>query len=457
MKKLLLISITIFLFFTNSFFYLDPDFGWHLQTGRYILEHGIPYRDLFTYTASTFSWINHEWLHDVLIAFIYNKGGYTLLATFFAALWTIAIFLASRKQKWLVMVFAALAIIPYVGIRPVVWSILLFSLLERLLEKKKQATKIILPLLFLIWANLHGGFFVGLIIIAGHRLFTKKISLVTIIFSFLATFINPYGIRLYEELGRTVFDGYIRFKLLEWQPFIFNAYAIFYIALFISFSLFVNRNKAIKHKLPFIPVLLFMTCLTSTRNTPLFIVSSLRYLETYIHSFLKLLPKDLKGGKLFIWRILQICAFGVLLWGVISTSVISKDRQREYPQKAVIYLKRYGCKGNLFNNYNYGGYLIWKLPEKKVYIDGRMPSWSTGSGTYLRQYLQVLQDQAFRKNQFAKYSITCALLRKAQKRSLTFMEKEDGDKLAKSLIHEGWKKVAEDEDSILLIAPASRR
>lgn len=454
MKKLLLISITFFLFFTNSFFYLDPDFGWHLQTGTYILAHGIPYHDIFTYTAPAFSWINHEWLHDVFVAFIYSKGGYTLLAAIFAILWTIAIFLASRRQKWLIIVLAVLAMTPYVGIRPIVWSILFFALLERFLEKKNQYAHITFPLLFLLWANLHGGFFVGLIIIFGHARFNKKISLWIAFFALAATFVNPYGARLYIELARTLFDGYIRLEILEWQPFIFNAYAIFYIALFLSLSLFINKHKSVKQKFPFIPTLLFITSLTSTRNTSLFVISSLRYVELYLHTLIKLIPKNLRGGKLITWRILQICAVGVLLWGFISTNAISKNRQKEYPQQAVAYLKLHGCAGNLFNNYNYGGYLIWKLPGRKVYIDGRMPSWPSESGTYLKQYLKVLQDKKFRKQQFKKYSITCALLRKAQKRSLSFMAKEDGDQLAKSLIHEGWKKVAEDHDSVLLISPA---
>src|SRR4051812_10798096 len=63
---------------------LDPDFGWHLQSGRYILAHGIPAHDIFTYTASNFAWINHEWLSDLLIVGLVALGGYTAVAAAFA-------------------------------------------------------------------------------------------------------------------------------------------------------------------------------------------------------------------------------------------------------------------------------------------------------------------------------------------------------------------------------------
>lgn len=61
---------------------VDPDFGWHLMTGRDILAHGIPQHDIFTYTAPDFQWINVEWLNDVLFAKLYDAGGYALLGVF---------------------------------------------------------------------------------------------------------------------------------------------------------------------------------------------------------------------------------------------------------------------------------------------------------------------------------------------------------------------------------------
>ena len=76
---------------------LDPDFGWHLQAGNYIREHGIPSHDVFSYTAADFRWINHEWGSDVLLSLIYGLGGYLLAAIMAALLWTMAIVLAAGR------------------------------------------------------------------------------------------------------------------------------------------------------------------------------------------------------------------------------------------------------------------------------------------------------------------------------------------------------------------------
>lgn len=78
---------------------IDPDFGWHLQAGRYILAHGIPTHDIFTYTAADFRWIDHEWLSDVVMALLFGAGGYWLLAAVWAVIWLAAIGLASN-WKW---------------------------------------------------------------------------------------------------------------------------------------------------------------------------------------------------------------------------------------------------------------------------------------------------------------------------------------------------------------------
>jgi hypothetical protein len=87
-----------------------------------------------------------------------------------------------------------------------------------------------------------------------------------------------------------------------------------------------------------------------------------------------------------------------------------------YPQNAIAYLKTRLPAGQIFSTYDWGGYLIWKLPEKKVFIDGRMPSWRgrahiAGESDYaFNDYLKLLTGRLSFESTVKKYNITTLLL-----------------------------------------------
>src|SRR6266568_6224622 len=82
------LAIVFCLFWIICWGRLDLDFGWHLQAGNYIRQHGVPSHDIFTYTANTFRWADHEWGNDVFVSFIYQHFGFVGLTTIYAAIWT---------------------------------------------------------------------------------------------------------------------------------------------------------------------------------------------------------------------------------------------------------------------------------------------------------------------------------------------------------------------------------
>ena len=73
-------------------------------------------------------------------------------------------------------------------------------------------------------------------------------------------------------------------------------------------------------------------------------------------------------------------------------------------------IKQDGCNKNIFNSYNYGGFLIYELPEHKYYIDGRMPSWRTSRDNYFNNYEKMLKDKSYRNEQFDRYNINCVII-----------------------------------------------
>jgi hypothetical protein len=216
-RKLFIFAALLAFFTWYGLGRLDPDFGWHLQAGRDILAHGIPKTDLYTYTARDFPWIDHEWLSDVLLAWLFASGGWALVNLIYAGIWSLALWLAGKRHDLLVLSLAVLAIYGYSGVRQLAWTTLLFVIARRLLQKPGRRNYLIVPLM-LVWANLHGGFILGLAVLAGNW-FTRRTwrNLMLGAVSFGMTFINPYGWRIYIEIFRTLFDPALHRFISEWQ------------------------------------------------------------------------------------------------------------------------------------------------------------------------------------------------------------------------------------------------
>jgi len=165
---LLILGIAAFLRATIS---LDPDFGWHLRMGELIMQKGIPLTDPFSYTMSSYNFIDHEWLSNVLIAIGYKSIGIYGLALIFTLIFVVTLFLAIPKKfkeyASLPLVLAGSLMLGFFGIRTQVISWFFLALLLRVIfdEDLWKKWKFFLPLIFIFWVNLHGGFAVGIAII----------------------------------------------------------------------------------------------------------------------------------------------------------------------------------------------------------------------------------------------------------------------------------------------------
>ncbi|MDQ5943301.1 MAG: hypothetical protein QG675_69 [Patescibacteria group bacterium] len=441
------------IFLIAGYFYvgntrLDPDFGWHLRAGQHMLVYGVPKIDIFTYTAEYFPWVNHSWLSDLLVAGLYMIGGYSIVAVFFALVWTSALLIASRSKYYIVTILAFIATVPFAGIRMVAWSVLFLAILERLLENSKRHYIWLLPLLFLGWANLHGSFTLGLLVLVLHQIFSKsKLPWQVVLLSFIATLVNPFGYGVYVEVARTALDTQLKSHITEWQAINLPTMVLPYLIGLISLHFIFNKHPI--KTIASIPGLLLLLALSSIRHAPLFVVSSQRYFEDYtsrLTTAIKSMPKN-NMSKKHITILVIICLFmaGLTVWQLLAGTIVDGRRDRSYPVAAVEYLANSPCQGRIFNDYNYGGYIIWKLPDSKVYIDGRMPSWSENNVNYFDNYDRVLKDKEFRTREFERYSIKCVIIRND-------LDKKDIN-IIKDLQEAGWEAVdlPYDKYSTLLI------
>lgn len=422
---------------------LDPDFGWHLESGRYILVHGIPSHDIFTYTARSFPWINHEWGNDVITALIYALGGYNLLVAAHSLLWTGALFLSGWRTRFAVLLVAAVALFPFSGVRAISWTVFLLAVLLYLL-RQRHVLPWVFPLLFLVWANLHGGFVIGLAVLLYVAVYERRPKLfVALAASIAASFINPYGPRLYVEIARTLFDPALHQQISEWAAFSLGPPTFVFLLLWLPGNLLYARWPLRKWLRP--SIILFIGALSAARNIPLFIIGSVQEADDYATRTLRAVPANLGtfhrwvfGSVLFFLPALAlIYSVDTLFWPLGTAA----DREVWYPVKAAAYLQRHPCSGNLFNDYNYGGYLIWKLPGHPVYIDGRMPSWRNADGEkYLDHYDAIIKNPRLYPAEFQKYHITCAILQ---------MPKDAA--LVTALQKGGWQTYVKEGSSVLLL------
>ena len=171
------------------------------------------------------------------------------------------------------------------------------------------------------------------------------------------------------------------------------------------------------------------------------------------------------------WIVAILIACGVGFY----TNLVSKSLKNYYPDKAVSFLKTLPLSENLFNNYGWGGYLIWKLPERKVFIDGRMPSWRQNEQFVFGDYVKIAEAQDGFDKILQKYNVGLVLISKPAEEKANSIKKNNpisakfisffkkhqqlafvlGIQLPKNnlydeLIKLGWKNIYQDNVAVIL-------
>ena len=151
-------------------FYIDADLGWHIAIGRAFLEgRGVIRSDQFSWTMAGHFWGNSYFLYQIVVAWLFSHAGYlaTVFLFGFAASVSVILLLPKKLNMWsffIVLVGVAMASTG-LGIRPHVFDFLFFAMLLVLLEKGYYKKNILAPfwfVFFLLWANFHLGFLIGL-------------------------------------------------------------------------------------------------------------------------------------------------------------------------------------------------------------------------------------------------------------------------------------------------------
>lgn len=367
--------------------------------------------------------MDHEWLSDVLTAVLMWVGGFGLVAAVFAAVWTAALVLAARRPHWPVLAVGFAAVAADAVARANAWSALGLALVMLGVERGWRWR---LVGLFGLWANLHGGFVVGLVALVVLAWWQRK-YLWVVLGAGMATLVNPYGVGVYVEIWRTLGDVQLHGRVGEWAPLQVGVLSGFYVVL-VLFAMMSHGMWRREHALP---GALFAGAMSSLRHFPIFVVGSLGMLA---HGYEQLV--GLLGARPG-WRqaVLMVAATGLVL---APAGKIMRAPGNDFPTAAVAQLRDRPCVGRVFNDFDFGGYLIWQLPDSKVYIDGRMPSWADSGGNYFVRWRRVLDDEGYARGEFARYDVGCALVYPRRARLIAQLERD------------GWRVTSVERAGVLL-------
>jgi hypothetical protein len=377
------------------------DLWWHLAVGTWIVDHkSLPLVDFWSFTREGQPWLQHEWLADLIYSIWTRMFGVSslvywkwilLIATFTLLFHVVRCigkeFISSYASVLLGMAIAA----PFLDIRPHLYSQLGYVLLLSLTLLAKRPP-LYLPLVFLIWVNLHGGFFFGLMALsiilfvkAFPGSFAERRRSVSIVLACVgASLINPNGIYAFTYPLKYAFDKESPFakSIGEWRP-PFEAGGIhsplypYAIGVFIAAVLFILLARSYRKErgMPWIELALgFLTLamsLTSRRFIPLFGISlSLLVGPVLGHLLaprLRRIPKLIPALLATVLGIIWLAPYPLKPYSFHY--LVAEDN---FPVEICNFIETNKLSGNIFAYYDWGGYLHYRtMGQMKVYIDSR--------------------------------------------------------------------------------------
>jgi len=400
--------------------FADPDLWGHVRFGQAVLSQGhLILHDPYSYSAPGHLWLNHEWLSEVIMAWLYNMFGVRGLKLMKLACATATLmFLAAAEAETAaplavqaaVLIAAAVIIGPQLQFRPQLFTFALMSALLALLARRNYRGSsqlwLAVPILAL-WANLHGGFIVGLAAlsafgaaatledrITGRRWRRPVVLWLTTALATLATLVTPYGVGTWDAVVHALANPVTHYAIRDWRPLVPALIAqwragglavafpllgvIMLAASVVSVALAPNGGDV-----PLIAVagLMVAAAFAALRNLTLAIIATSVPLAHHLALALQRAPEPRKRrqteassvGARLGWAsqlIILVLSFQVA-W---ETGLFSKGLETTVPcpTGAVSFMNQHHLHGNVLGEFDWGEYLIWHLaPQSKVFIDGR--------------------------------------------------------------------------------------
>jgi len=428
----------------------DAGIGWHIRNGELMRHtHAITRTDPFSATMHGQTWYAWEYFFDLVVAPLHSWAGLNAVA-FFAALMIAAVFafalhLAVRRGAFLFITvpFLALAMAAssiHFFARPhvVTWLLLLiwFAILESDCGAAPARRLWLLPLIMLVWVNVHGGFVLGFVLLGFYLLSAiiayfarpllrnenrqriRKFTLILVV-SLVASLINPFGYRLHQHVFGYLSNRWLMNHIDEFRAPNFHGLPQQWFALLLIISIISLALVRKKPSLRSVLVILFaaFSGLYAARNLPVASLLLLVIIAPVLSQALREAvqnPQISAHAKKYLLAIEQLssrtdslnsrlsghvwptAAIIVGLWicahqgrlGDNQVMSASFDTQR-FPSRAVDFISTHGLREPVFSLDSWGGYLIYRLyPQTSVVVDDRHDLYGSD---FMKKYLGTIR------------------------------------------------------------------
>jgi hypothetical protein len=369
----------------------DPDFWWHLRAGEWTVAHGaVPDLETFSANHANERWVAYSWLYDLVLAVLHARFGLlaqVLLAVALAlaiagCLHSLLLRLSKRPPvAALLTLVGVLAMARMIYGRSTMFTVLLAILEIRLLYEalafERRRALFLVPLVIAVWSNLHVQFVYGLFVLGCFvaQAFVDRKSMrpwtAAFTLSLLATLANPYGWRIYEPFvlylrqSAAIYDHIQELRAPGFRSL--ESWALLGIVLAVAWS--IGRNGV---KRPFLLLLAGVAAVIafrSARDAWFAAVTALPLLATSLERANQ--EPEARSRALLV----AVGAAVFLACGSVQLDLSEKDLEaqsaKSFPADAAAWIESHRQPGPILNHYDWGGYLLWRLPAFPVSVDGR--------------------------------------------------------------------------------------
>ena len=433
----------------------DGDLPRHLLHGKLILqERQVATTDIFSFRTTGYPSFPHEWLTQVVFALVYRwlalDGIVLLTALVITLTWGLVFRRALRRSNSLLVTLVLVAlgiaasqihVLPRPHILSYLFTAIWISLLENV-DRGQRGFWWTLPAVMLLWVNLHGMFVLGILILGMYLVgdfldlptgawFTApktKSLLLTGGLSLLATFVSPSGPHIWEAIASLGSNAYITSKIPEYQSPNFHLPETwpFVALLLLTLIGLARRTKKISWTETLLVTAFTGLALYSSRMIPMFALVVTPIAANATADWLRIdyprarlwavdvnLYKTNSASNGLIWIVASVLLIAILLRSGATIDPEGRGNQfdeRFFPVEAVAWLENHPQTGRMFNEFDWGGYLLLRLwPGHQIFMDGHTHIYGEA---LTREYEQVVLQNKGWENILDNYQVQWVIMRK---------------------------------------------
>lgn len=491
-----------------SFLLGDSDTGWHLRTGEWMLAHGrVPTTDPFSYTKAGQPWFAWEWLWDLCFGWLHAQAG--LAAVVIVSLLVIGVSLvlvlrtALRRCDNALLAFALVWLGAYLSTvhwhaRPHLVTLLFAAVFSSILDRVRNGKVALLwwlPPLTVVWTNMHGAFFVGIVFLGAFAVgelcgwlvetdpVWARVRLGRVMPYVLAaagclacSVVNPYGYHLHRHIFRYLFQENHAQTINEFQSLSFHHPTGVSFGIILALSAAAAFWYLMRKEFALAILILgwWWLALYSGRNIPIFVIAAIPLVAQALQEMLTVLQNSDTSAWLRRavasfqelgsevaamerhWRLYLASAVPVALIAAVSVAANppaafhAQFITERFPAAAVDhFLSDCPSSVRIFAHDQWGGYLIYRLyPRVKVFVDGRSDFYGPKFG---EDWLRIANNRYDWQQQLDKFSVDTVLLPGDSPLASTMKE----TKRWHVVYDDGVAIVFQPSNEILCIVPAS--